>query len=638
MILFFEAYSIIQTLFLFRYIRKARLIYFHKRGVPRSDFAPGVKRRVERLIHLINKRVEIKTIPTEKVYQYNWELNKEAVGLVEELTSDIQQSSVYRMVLKIIRDANILKFYQQRLATDIPDRWLFMKVAKALSSEHDSLVIIPKSNDNSFLEIKLFGNEELGKYSISVTRRANNLRFFFRKVGALAILLLLPLGFVILRTRITLSRINRESYDVAMPVIWGFHGDEDKAKIRGVRRPHNDEYLYNEEIIRGHIIHIFGDWRDTDVVDNNYKRIMNKKGIPYIDRRDYKANINFLLTAGRIQLKILTGLWQNSLCWRSPLDYIDYSIGAINCMLRKYLEFENIGYKVELMRHDYSAAHIVETILCNQQGKKTVGIQHRVTAGPNVMNSLCYVHMDKYCIFSDAHLRLYSPYWEKLDLAKTGAMDIDWTINLVDNGKLMVNNLKQKMHSLYKVRKYTVLIAFPGPSGYNQQSKWAEMYDALREFKSLDTDCNVFLRFRTIDDLSAPHMVRFADLPKRDERIIIDLTNFTTYELMALCDLYITSSHSSGLIEAVAIGKKAFTFDYMGTTQYCFSNYGKDLILTIKDDVLALFKDLENNFAGYDCNWELLRKEYNYYYDGRCSERQQRVVCETVKEVSQGKT
>jgi len=243
--------------------------------------------------------------------------------------------------------------------------------------------------------------------------------------------------------------------------------------------------------------------------------------------------------------------------------------------------------------------------------------------------------MDKYCIFSDAYLRLYSPYWEKLNLAKTGSMEIDEVILL--NNEQNISSVRSRVYSLYGKRKYIVLIAFPGSAEYSLAGKWDEMYNALWEFKSLDTDCNVFLRFRYLYNLNAPHIKRFADLHKRDPRIIIDVGNFTTYELMVLSDLYITSSHSTGLIEAVAIGKKGFTFDYMGTTQYCFGNYGKDLVLTTKDDVLALFKNLENNFAGYDCNWELLKKEYNYYYDGRCQERLQRVVWDTVEEVSQGK-
>ena len=56
----------------------------------------------------------------------------------------------------------------------------------------------------------------------------------------------------------------------------------------------------------------------------------------------------------------------------------------------------------------------------------------------------------------------------------------------------------------------------------------------------------------------------------------MDHNNFSTQEIMALCDLFIASSHSSGLIEAIAIGKKAFTLDFLGTAKYCYAGYGKD--------------------------------------------------------------
>jgi hypothetical protein len=103
---------------------------------------------------------------------------------------------------------------------------------------------------------------------------------------------------------------------------------------------------------------------------------------------------------------------------------------------------------------------------------------------------------------------------------------------------------------------------------------------------------------------------------------------------MAVSDLIITGCHSSGLIDAVSIGKRAFAFAYMGTAKYCFSKYGKDIVLNRKEDVLNLFKNLDNNFQRYDCDWSQLREEYNYHYDGKCLERLQRVVADTVEEVA----
>ena len=129
------------------------------------------------------------------------------------------------------------------------------------------------------------------------------------------------------------------------------------------------------------------------------------------------------------------------------------------------------------------------------------------------------------------------------------------------------------------------------------------------------------------------HLRRFKNLPDMDKRFVIDLVSFTTYELMAMSDVIISSSHSSGMIDGVSLNKPTFTFDYMGTAKYCFEKYGKDIILYGKEDILNIFKNLENNFIGYDCNWDLLRKEYNYYYDGTCLSRLQRVIIETLKEI-----
>lgn len=628
-VLFFETYSIIQTLVLFRFIRRASVIYFHKKGFPRTDPNPRGKRIVERLIYLFNKKAEIRIIPVEKVYQYNWDLNKESLAIVEELVPDIQRSSAYKMVLGIIRDANILKFFKQLLAAEIPDRCLFLKVAKDLGSEHDSLVVIPKSSLSSFLETKLFGREGLGKYSIPVIYAANNIRDFFSKVISLAVLLLLPPGFVILRTRVTLRKINRGSYDVAMPMIWGFH--EGEGRIGGVRRPHNDGYLYNQELTRGRIIHTFREPRFTPEVKANYKKVMDKKGIPYIDKKDYKVNMSFLLAAGKIQLRVLTGLFKNPFCWRDSADYIRYSIGVIQSMFEKLLEFENVDYKVEFVRHDYTASHIVETILCNQHGKRTVGIQH--TASPYDLPQLSYVHFNKYIVYGEALVRNFLPYWRELRLEKTGRESIDWVVNIKKNEDTL-NELKNRLREKYRERKYMAVILLPSPVEFGLRKRWDEMYNALRELKNLDIDINVFLRFRAKDHLYGPEYIRcFDSLPTWDERIIIDHENFTTYELISLCNLCIANSGSFAIFEAMAVEARVFPFDFIGTAKYYFSNYGKDFILHNKNDILRVLKGLENNYEGFDCNWELLYREGSFHYDGCNLERIQNVVLETLKEV-----
>jgi len=633
MILFFETYSIIQTLFLSKYVRKAKIIYFHKRLSPPLKYNSHSKMIVEKLIRFLNRQVKIETLPAERIKEHNWVMNKRAVDVVEKSTSDIKDSAIYKSVLKIIRDRNILKFYKMQFVDDISARLLFFKTAKELIEEYkDCIFLVPADREYTRLQKEFFSNETLNSYILPGNFMINQIRKFFLKIRALIIFLLLPSVYIILNLKkITLRRINKKRYDIAMPIIWGFH--EGDVIIKGVKGYQDDGYLYNKTIIPGQIIHVFKYRRFPPEIKKSYKNVMGERGIPYIDSEDYKINVNFLLIVMKIQLKIIMQILSKFFFWRDKSYYINYTNKLIYSMLKKYLEFENVDYKVELIRHDYDSSHIIETILSNQHNKRTVGIQHGSTAGPYVFPHLCYVHLDKYCIFSDRHLELHAPFWNKLNFKQTGNYRIDYLIEISKDHPLM-ESIKNRVVTLHGYRKYIVLILFPGPLEHNVMEKWDEIYEALCELKSIDIDCNVFLRFRGIDNLENSHISRFKNLPQMDNRFIIDLINFTTYELMAVSDMIISYSPSSSVIEAVSLNKKTFTFDYMGVAKYYFSKYGKDIVLNKKNDVLNLFKNLENNFTGYDCNWELLRKEYNYHYDGKCLERLQQVISETIQEVS----
>lgn len=634
MILFFETYSIIQTLFLFRYIKKAQTIYFHKRLFPSLESNRLVVKIVIKIIRFLNSSVSIETLPAKKINEPNWIANKKSVDIVEDMESHIKGSASYKTMLKIILDKNILKYYKRNIADDVSARILFFRVVKDFIDEYGSIVIIPSCNDYQDIQKVSLGEETVDQFILQESFLINRVRDACLTIYALFMFLFLPFAYLILNLKkIRLRKIVKKKFDIAMPVIFGFYKQD--VIIDGVKRNQDDGYLYNKEITPGHIIHIFNHWRFSPELTKSYKSIMDKKCIPYIDRRDYEIGIDLLMIVLTIQIKILQCFFSALFTFHEKHNYIMYNNRIIYTMLKKYLEFENVDYKVELVRTDYAVGHIIDTILCNQHNKKTVGIQHGSTAGPYVFNCLCYVHFDKYCIFSDRHLELYSPYWNRLNLRKVGNYRIDHLVEMGRNQSLIESN-RRKFIALYGKRKHFVLILFPNPSEYaeyNLIEKWDVMYKALREVQSAKLDCTIMLRFRSLEHVESMHLRRFKNLPDMDKRFVIDLASFTTYELMAMSDVIISSCHSSGMIDGVSLTKPTFTFDYMGTAKYCFEKYGKDLVLYDKEDVLNIFKNLENNFIGYNCNWDLLRKEYNYYYDGTCLSRLQRVIIETLKEI-----
>lgn len=635
MIFFFESHSILQTLTLFFKVRKARALCYHPGNISYThrfkNYVKSDKHKnaVLRLAKAINRNVEIREISQCLTNEYSWTSNKESPSVIDRLRPEIENSAPYRIIRLIIGDDNIIKYYQHHLAQGhIANKISFLRMSRDLIPSNDLVVVVP-AEYSFFRLVSMAIGTPPDLTAPPVIEWLNRLFDFGRRIKYSVVITFFPSLYMareILRNGFTTGKTSKKKCDVLQTVTNGFKKEDNRSGASFV----TDDFLYKGPMALRNILFVFSR-RDSERIKKESNAIMDEKGIIHVDVGDYKINGGMMCLCLKIQLKILLNVSTLFSMFRAPPIFIEISWRALYDYLKKMLEMEYVETKVELCRNDMNPDHVIRTIILNKYGNTTVGVQHNSTAGPYVAPQLCYAHFDKYCIYSDAHLRLHSPYWETMKLAKTGSIMMDEVIEL-SNDEKRLNRLKAKMVSLYGDKEHTILIAFPNPRPYSLIEKWDEMYNGLLEFKDLEIDANIFLRFRNREQFLHPIIKRFTHLPEKDDRIIIDHINFTTHELMALCNTYITSSHSSGIIEAAAIGKKAFTFDYMGTAKHCFSRYGKDLILNKKNDVLELFKNLENNQAEYDCRWDLIRKEYNYYYDGGCLARLKNMVGHMLKE------
>jgi len=432
------------------------------------------------------------------------------------------------------------------------------------------------------------------------------------------------------KTRI---KVRKVTADIANPVIWGIDGQV--VKESGANRCHNDAYLYNNGIKHGKIIHIFGPWRLSRKGEKKEKETLTKLNIPYADIEEYKINPRFISRAFIIQWELIKrGLL--GVCFLGDnVQHIHYSLRVLLWLLDKMVEFENIDFKVEFRRDDYNPAHVVGTILCHQHLKKSIGIQHH--SCPYTLPRLAFVHMDKYLVYGAQHVKLFSPYWEKLRLEKTGRENIDWIVHLVRDEK-RVRDIREKVQRVYRKSKFYVVITCPETGSSKLKRQWDEIFDALWELKDVTIDFTLFLRFKTPKQLKLDkNLERFLELPKRDERIIVDSGIFSTQELIAICDMFIGGSASFALFEALATKAKVFSFDYRQLSKYWLSGYGEDLILYSREDILNAVRGLAIDFKDFDCNWDDLRSNLNYHYDGLNHERIRRCLTDSVINVDKNR-
>ena len=625
-----ESYSLLRTLLAAPSVRSADVVYLY--AADGSDASgrswPRLRAKhreaVSWLVRALNARAAVRPVPQEMINRHLWHTNKEIVGVVDGLRASIEESGAYQIARRCVGSPDLIKYYQHRLAGSLPAKLLFWKIALDFSDSHE-VTPVPRS-----------GHGLLGQLIPAVLRRSvpraiaaiNAAADVVRNVAASLLLVGFPtiyLGRETLRRGIRLTMPTPVRRRVLQTVIWGI--EQDVFNL-GVRYNASDTFLVHHELSASDIVYTFRSGpRYTGPKRTESKSAMVRGGFSHVDPLEMRMTPALIRRIAAWQASVVVSSWR-LLTKPAHAALPEISYGALYHALQKRKQLDYVDYRVEFCMDDLDPAHIVKSIVSTQQGRRTIGVQHRATAGPFVQPQLCFVHYDVYCAASRAHVRLHAPWWDGLNLAKTGSMWIDRTVNLAEDADHL-RELDAKVTAMYGRRTYRALVAFPGTSPLNMAARWDEMYEGLKKFVSTDLDCTLFLRFREADD---PHMARFERLAAGDDRIVIDNVNVATYELMTLCDAYITSSDSSGMIEAVAIGKPSFTFDYRGNAGFCYGAYGDDLILRTSRDVVKVFDGIKTGFAGFDCDWDALREDFNYHYDGDCLGRLQRVVVETLRE------
>jgi hypothetical protein len=90
---------------------------------------------------------------------------------------------------------------------------------------------------------------------------------------------------------------------------------------------------------------------------------------------------------------------------------------------------------------------------------------------------------------------------------------------------------------------------------------------------------------------------------------------------MCISDLVLTPNCSSAINEAVALGLPVFTFDFHGRTPLVLRDYGSDFVIQTGEELFDRLRSVPMGFSRYDVDFDRLRDEANFTYDGRNHER-----------------
>jgi len=638
-IIFFETYSPLLVISALGAVRQADTIYFHEKLYPVLPTAPlhsVAKRAVSFLLRIMGAAGKVKPLPDDWIRKRNWEANREALRITGNLADTIKAMRLFRSMFSVVGSRQLVRFYQFRHVNWLAGRIFFWDMCRMLAAENGSAncVFIPKT-PNRFNDPG--GIKELLDRIPSAVEWVNSCWHHCCRLLALLMLLVCPLGYILPRLRrlrfASGHRRDLKTYKVMMPLLYGFFDVNERIVRHGVKRSNDDGMLYNEKLPKGSIVHLFGMWHKPEEEERKIKKVMEAAGLAYADMEDFVLSPAFLsrwfsVQVGMVRL-FLASLFQTD----EDFEFYYSTLFAVKAILDKFVELDNLDYKVEFVRNDYNPIHIIRTILNQKRNIVSVGIQHHINGID--FPPLCFAYFDKYIVYGDLVVNSFMPYWKELELCKTGRENIDYVVETLREEEHLAE-IRVKMDRLHGKRKHTVLFTLPSGNPLNEKKQWQQFYDGLVRVLATDLDFRAFLRFRsTVDFERHDHCRRVAELAAQDDRFILDHENFTTHELMAVADLVIANSVSFSIWEALVAGAVVFSFDFIGVAGYYFPHYGKDFILRTPEQLVKVFENLVNGYENYDVDWQKLAADCNYFVDGRNHERIQGVVNSAVVEANE---
>ena len=642
MTILFQNYSIINTLLMLWHIVRARTIVFFRPCFPVTA-TPGGRRKqlVEKIIRFVNPAIEIVELEQETVNRLGWQNNFESDRYIEDVFQLVQSSPSYAVMRSLIGDEHIDRFYKRALLPYVLRHSLFYRTAQHFLEDNRPGYAVPERHDLYGLHRYFLSAEERARVVPRVVRFCLFLwSLLFRMTN---IILLASVGrlLVLSPLRFVLGRLFRRGLtanpqlirtDVIMPLIWGF--TEDGVSNRtGIKTSHDNSYILGGSLQPSHIAFYFSSWKFSPEEKQVQIERMQRRGLRYFDPSEFELSHGYLKELAELYRRLARLVMARPAILFEDARFAGISRRLFITYLGELHFCRSVHYKVALVYSDYNPAHVVRTIVANKFGRLTVGMHHGAPAGPYVFPNIRYTHINRHCLWGEEFKRLHGSHWDHMQSCAIGAYRVDFIVSNLCNGKL--EDLRARYEAIYGPLTTLISIQFPTLSDFNLASRRNELLEGLKLLTDIQMDLRIVCRFRSVEQARGHMEIGLGEIVNNDPRILVDLSNFTTYEWVALSDVVISNSHSTGLIEAASAGKYCFTFDYMGSGELVFAKYGKDMVLKDRTNLVRVIENTPTRFQGFDCRWDLLVEDYNYFSDGDNLKRYRHVIIAAVQDVDQ---
>ena len=619
MVVFVDQYSVLQILCHLDLLFRAEkiIIYGRQRYFSRICDFFGISKRCGKWLTSVtglNKKVVFADRYDSLLFSSLYcKANKDSMdrALLASKEFAVESSFVFLKRLFNLPDETI-KFYQSKYALYISHFSTMIGFIKGIARDTKTVAIV------GYEEFTKMPPQDYGIASIDHLRpvRSKIVAFIGHSVNSLywkTEWILSPLAYLFrIIARLSFRIPKPKHYKLWMQMHWGIPSDEMNCFIK---RPYHDYYLYSDAVKSGEILHLYeGSWKFEGNHKDKTNQYMDQHGYTWADNKDLRLNIKWLWKITVIQGKLLVNAACNLFYLGSISGLLHLAKEVLVLILKKEVELEHYRARVYFDRTDYNPRHIIDSIVLNRHGTKTVGLFHHAT--PHHSPQIAFCHFDHYIVFSELVRRQYEKYWRGLDIVRIGRMNLDWVARLKNNPKTK-EKIKERFEKEYGNFDSVITIVLPGDIFYFAESRWLEIEKGLRKFVSSDVNAGVIVRFKTEAKVKASrNLKRLWELCQSDSRLIVNQRDYTTYESLGISDMIVAPNVSFSVFESITMDVPLFIFDLDGVAYDIFREYGKDFLITTGDELFERLRAGRDALRRYDCDWSRLKDDANYTYEG----------------------
>lgn len=619
MVLFLQRHSFVRLLLHLDLFIRADAIYVYgkERNFSILDAAKLPSGLGEKLFSFLGFSRKLKAIDPELFSTTLWQANYDTVEIARQFERELERQGCYRFLLDYLGgDAALSRYYQARVAVYV-SRFLHMvRLIQALSNGKDLHALLGHEEFSGLANSPCM----LGLVNSFLPQRTRWLAALSRTLhGAYYRLqwLFLPFSrFLSVLPRFRFRSTAPRAYLLMMQMVWGVpQGAQDESMI--LKTPKDDFYLYSDRLKREDVLHYYdGSWNFDQYFRFRCNSYMDANGYAWADRRALWPDFPHLIRLLKLQGRVLAHALRQGFYWKDSPGFQNVSARGLWEALERELDLDHFDWRVVFDRTDYNPRHIIDTIVFGRRGTRTVGLHH--CASPYDSPQIAFVHYSYYIALGEMFTRPYRDWWNPSMVVRIGRINIDWTVRSKNNSGVLRERFEKK-NGAFSCRS---LLMLPGDIYYLFPHRWRELESGLRRFVQSDLDMALIVRFKSIDEIQrSSNLRRIWDLCQSDRRLMLDQSGFSSYELMCISDLVLTPNCSSAINEAIALDIPVFTFDFHGRTPLVFRDYGSDFVIQTGEGLFDRLRSVPMGFDRYDVDFDRLRKEANFTYDGRNQER-----------------